>query len=115
MGTNKGLYQLSKKAGGWEYEHILEPHNGFTEISNKKIIAIAKDESDNLWLSSVYAGALYFGVKSADIFAIQNERAGEPSVLTSHVVWSFAETEPNKIWIGTENGLNHYDFTTKKV
>ena len=114
MGTNKGLYQLSKKAGGWEYEHILEPHNGFTEISNKKIIAIAKDESDNLWLSSVYAGALYFGVKSADIFAIQNERAGEPSVLTSHVVWSFAETEPNKIWIGTENGLNHYDFTTKK-
>ncbi|MEC9060946.1 MAG: diguanylate cyclase, partial [Pseudomonadota bacterium] len=113
MGTNKGLYQLSKKASGWEYEHILEPHNGFTEISDKKIAAIAKDESGNLWLSSVYAGALYFGIKSADIFAIQNERSDEEKTLTSHVVWALAETEPNKLWIGTENGLNHYDFATK--
>jgi len=113
MGTNKGLYQLAETDGGWRYEHILEPHNGFTEISNKKITAIAKDESDNLWLSSVYAGALYFGVKSADIFAIQNKRAGESGVLTSHVVWALADTQPNKIWIGTENGLNHYDFATK--
>ena len=113
MGTNKGLYQLVQTANGWQHEHILEPNNGLTEISNKKITAIAKDEADNLWMSSVYAGALYFGVKSADIFAIQNERAGEDSTLTSHVVWTFAETEPNKLWIGTENGLNHYDFTTK--
>ena len=113
MGTNKGLYQLSKKASGWEYEHILEPHNGFTEISDKKIAAIAKDESGNLWLSSVYAGALYLGIKSADIFAIQNERSDEEKTLTSHVVWALAETEPNKLWIGTENGLNHYDFATK--
>lgn len=112
MGTNKGLYQLVQTANGWEHEHILEPNNGFTEISNKKITAIAKDEAGNLWMSSVYAGALYFGVKSADIFAIQNERTGEESTLTSHVVWTFAETEPNKIWIGTENGLNHYDFAT---
>ena len=113
MGTNKGLYQLAQTANGWRSEHILEPNNGFTEISNKKITAIAKDEADNLWMSSVYAGALYFGVKSADIFAIQNERTGENRTLTSHVVWTFAETEPNKIWIGTENGLNHYDFATK--
>ncbi|WP_394224359.1 EAL domain-containing protein [Alteromonas gracilis] len=112
MGTNKGLFQLTKTADRWQYEHILEPHNGFTEISDKKITAIAKDESDNLWLSSVYAGALYFGVKSADIFTIQNDRADGSSSLTSHVVWAFAETEPNKLWVGTENGLNHYDFTT---
>lgn len=112
MGTNKGLYQLVETSTGWENEHILEPNNGFTEISNKKITAIAKDEADNLWMSSVYAGALYFGVKSAEIFAIQNERAAVKSALTSHVVWTFAETEPNKLWIGTENGLNHYNFTT---
>lgn len=112
MGTNKGLYQLVQTSNGWQNEHILEPNNGFTEISNKKITAIAKDELDNLWMSSVYAGALYFGVKSADIFVIQNERSASESVLTNHVVWTFAETKPNKIWIGTSNGLNHYDFTT---
>ena len=116
MGTNKGLYQLTWSANdGWQYEHILEPNNGLTEISNKKIAAIAKDESDNLWLSSVYAGALYFGTKSANIFAIQNERSVGNDVLTSHVIWAFAETEPNKLWLGTENGLNHYDFLAKSA
>lgn len=113
MGTNKGLYELNKTASGWQYEHILEPHNGSTEISNKKISAIAKDESGNLWLSSVYAGALYFGTKSADIFAIQNTRTGSGDTLTSHVIWALGETQPNELWLGTENGLNRYNLTTK--
>lgn len=112
MGTNRGLFSLTKTANGWESEHILEPHNGSTAISDKKITAIAKDETGNIWLSSIYAGALYFGVKSADIFTIQNERFGREQSLTSHVTWAFAETEPNKLWIGTSNGLNHYDFDT---
>ncbi|WP_338517838.1 ligand-binding sensor domain-containing protein [Alteromonas gracilis] len=112
LGTNRGLFSLTKTAAGWEHEHILEPHNGTTAISDKKITAIAKDETGNIWLSSIYAGALYFGVKSADIFTIQNERFGKEQSLTSHVTWAFAETEPNKLWIGTSNGLNHYDFST---
>ena len=114
MGTNKGLYELNKTASGWQYEHILEPHNGSTEISNKKISAIAKDESGNLWLSSVYAGALYFGTKSADIFSIQNTRTGSGDVLTSHVIWALAETQPNELWLGTENGLNRYNLTSRE-
>lgn len=112
IGTNQGLYSLSKQANGWVSEHILEPHNGATEISDKKVTAIAKDETGNLWLSSIYAGALHFGVKSADIFTIQNQRNGAEQSLTSHVVWAFAETEPGKLWIGTSNGLNHYNFAT---
>lgn len=61
---------MSKKVGGWEYEYILELYNGFIEILNKKIIVIVKDEFDNFWLSLVYVGVLYFGVKSVDIFVI---------------------------------------------
>ena len=114
LGTNRGLYSLTKTASGWEQDHILEPHNGSTSISDKKITSIAKDETGNIWLSSIYAGALYFGVKSADIFTIQNERHAKEQLLTSHVTWAFAETEPNKLWIGTSNGLNHYDFATGK-
>ncbi|BFT30031.1 hypothetical protein D210916BOD24_12070 [Alteromonas sp. D210916BOD_24] len=112
LGTNQGLFSLSKKQNGWEHEHILEPHNGATTISDKRVTAIAQDETGNLWLSTIYAGALYFGVKSADVFTIQNARNGNENLLTSHVVWAFAETQPNKLWIGTSNGLNHYDFTT---
>lgn len=112
VGTNKGLYMLSDSATGWMHEHILEPHNGFTEVSDKKITAIERDEANNLWLSSVYAGALYFGVKSADIYAIQNQRSGKEQALSSSVVWAFAETDPGKVWIGTSNGINNYDFAT---
>tara|TARA_Y100000296_G_scaffold33156_1_gene38382 strand:+ start:1380 stop:5558 length:4179 start_codon:yes stop_codon:yes gene_type:complete len=113
LGTNKGLYLLTEQKDGWESEYILAPHNGFTELADKKIADIEKDESGNLWLSSEYAGALYFGVKSADIFLIQNERFTDKKALTTHVVWSFEESPEGKLWIGTSNGLNHYDLNTK--
>ena len=113
MGTNKGLFEVHfDDDKGWVNEHILEPHNGRTELSNKKIVAIAQDLMGNLWLSSVYGGALYFGVKSAEIYVIQNSTNTQESPLSDGVVWSLAQTEPDSLWIGTENGLNHFNLNT---
>ena len=115
MGTNKGLFNLHLDEGkGWVNEHILEPHNGRTELSNKKIVAIKQDFMGNLWLSSVYGGALYFGVKSAEIYVIQNSSNNKEPPLSDGVVWSFAQTEPDSLWIGTENGLNQFNLNTAK-
>jgi len=115
LGSNKGLYELSLGRDGWKAEHIFVPHNGRTELSNKKISAIVTDNIGNLWLSSVYGGALYFSVRSADIFAIQgNDKRGEP-LLSDNMVWSLSQTDNDGLWIGTENGLNLYDFSRGEV
>ena len=113
MGTNKGLFELKRTQGKWVYEHILQPNNGRSELSDKKISAIAKTERGNLWLSTVFAGALHFGIQSSDIYTIQNERRSGVDRLSDNVVWSFAETSPGQLWIGTANGMSRYDFATK--
>ncbi|NDV90648.1 EAL domain-containing protein [Alteromonas sp. 345S023] len=114
LGTNKGLYELALTEEGWENQHILEPHNGRTELSDKKIRSIAADDMGNLWLSSVYAGALYFGVKSIDIYAIQSRYNSAEKVLSDNTVWALAQRDKNSLWIGTENGLNHYNFSARQ-
>ena len=113
MGTNKGLFELKNVQGTWVSEHILQPNNGRSELSDKKISAIAKTERGNLWLSTVFAGALHFGIQSSDIYTIQNERRAGIDRLSDNVVWSFAETSPGQLWIGTANGMSNYDFATK--
>ena len=113
FGTNEGLFELQLSQNKWVSEHILEPHNGRTELSNKRILDIETDYSGNLWLSSVYAGALYFGVKSAEIYAIQNNRNDKSTALSDSVVWSLAQTDKDVLWIGTENGLNRFNLNTR--
>lgn len=112
LGTNRGLYELSKKEGRWTYEHILEPNNGRSALSDKKIAAIATTSDGNLWLSSIFGGALHFVVQSSEIYTIQNERQAKTDKLSDNVVWALAETTPGKLWIGTANGLTHHDLST---
>ncbi|WP_420933102.1 EAL domain-containing protein [Alteromonas sp. A081] len=113
MGTNKGLFELKKTQDRWVNEHILQPNNGRSELSDKKISAIAQTEKGNLWLATVFAGALHFGIQSSDIYTIQNERKSGEDRLSDNVVWSFAQSSDGKLWIGTANGMSQYDFTTK--
>lgn len=115
LGTNKGLYSLTYDGDGWQSEHVLEPHNGRSELSNKRIRTLATDKTGNLWLGSIYGGALYFGVKSAEIETIQNTRFGDNKLLSDGVIWSLAQTDEDSLWIGTENGLNRYYFETKST
>ncbi len=115
IGTNKGLFSLSKHQDSWVSEHILEPHNGRSELSNKRIRTLATDQLGNLWLGSIYGGALYFGVKSAEIETIQNSRFADNQLLTDGVIWSLAQTDEDSLWIGTENGLNRYYFESKNT
>lgn len=115
LGTNKGLFELERVNGVWEHEHILQPHNGRTELSDKRLVDIEQDNMGNLWLSSVYAGALYFGVKSADIDTIQNYSNGNSDELSDGVVWSLAQSDADSLWIGTENGLNQFDLNSRNI
>ncbi|GGW89775.1 EAL domain-containing protein [Alteromonas halophila] len=114
LGTNKGLVQLEQGTDGeWQDVHILEPNNGRTTLSNKTIYALEADALGNLWLSSVYGGALYFGVKSALIEMVQRSRTDRASSLSNEVVYSTHQSDPETLWVGTENGLNRYNLSEK--
>ncbi|RDV24462.1 EAL domain-containing protein [Alteromonas aestuariivivens] len=111
LATNVGLMKLTPaNDGSWQTRHILEPHNGDTKLSRTSVLTIAQDDEENLWLGTIYGGALYWSPKSVAITSIQNSRVDKQPRLSNGSVWSFYQSEPDKLWIGTENGLTHYDF-----
>ncbi len=116
VGTSKGLYRLTlSEPDDWQMEHILEPNNGRAPLSDKRIYSIESDALGNLWLSSVYGGALYFGVKSASVQTLQHARLPGTPGLSNEIVLSTFQSDDGMLWIGTENGLNRYNLATDKV
>ncbi|MEW9796584.1 EAL domain-containing protein [Alteromonas sp. CYL-A6] len=115
VGTNKGLFELRQENAGWVAEHIIEPHNGVMELSNKKIGSIEPDSLGNLWLGTEYGGALYFGTKSAEIETLQNTRLADTASLSHSSVFSIRQTNEDTLWIGTENGINRHDIHTHQT
>ncbi|MCU7555832.1 EAL domain-containing protein [Alteromonas sp. ASW11-19] len=112
LGTSDGLFQLSRQEGGWQAEHILEPSNGFTELSKKHIKTLTKDDNGNLWLGSEYGGALYFQPQGVSLETLQNRRYQASPLLSNNTVWALHQSDSDTLWIGTDNGLNRYQFST---
>lgn len=108
LGTDKGLYKLTRFNHLWQYEHVLYPTTGIVELADKTIRTLLPDEQGNLWLGSVYGGLLFWYAQSLGIETVQNTIRTENRLLTDNTVWSFYQEDADTLWIGTENGLTKY-------
>ena len=43
----------------------------------------------------------------------KTNRNDKSTALSDSVVWSLAQTDKDVLWIGTENGLNRFNLTTR--
>lgn len=113
VGTDLGLFKLD--TSNKEEVFVLEPNNGSEELSRKDIQEIIFDKAGNLWFGTIYGGALYWSPTSLKFTSIYNSRfADQYKPLSHNTIWSFYQSEPNKLWVGTDNGLNHLDLKTFK-
>lgn len=84
---------------------------------NNPIRAIYYDEEQTLWIGTKGGGILRIKNYSPEIntptsfdrISISN------STLTDNTVYCFAPGSTNKLWIGTENGLNYYSYQDKQL
>lgn len=114
LGSDNGLNRLTLDENSqWQTDYILEPHNGRTQLSKKDIHAVAIDKDHNLWLGTVYGGALYWSPRSLDITYILNNRFDKQPLLSNSTIWSFHQSDDDTLWIGTDNGLNRYSLSTE--
>ncbi|QJR82921.1 EAL domain-containing protein [Alteromonas pelagimontana] len=109
LGTDIGLMSLKQnEQGQWESAHVLEPNNGKDELAKKDIKAVTVDKTNNLWLGSSYGGALYWSANSLSIFTVQNNYRRQDDVLSNNTIWSIYQSDPQTLWLGTDNGLTKY-------
>ncbi len=112
LGTNKGLFSLTKTNKQWETVHELTPDYGDTILPRKRVRTIARDNDSNIWLGTEYGGALYYMPSTANVTTIQNRRSDNALTLSNAIVWSLHQDDDNALWIGTDNGLNRYDLAS---
>lgn len=84
---------------------------------NNPVRTVYYDEEQTLWIGTKGGGILRIrnyspetnAAASFDRISISN------STLTDNTVYCFAPGSANRLWIGTENGLNYYSYQTKQL
>lgn len=84
---------------------------------NNPVRTVYYDEEQTLWIGTKGGGILRIrnyspetnAAASFDRISISN------SALTDNTVYCFAPGSANRLWIGTENGLNYYSYQNKQL
>lgn len=84
---------------------------------NNPVRTVYYDEEQTLWIGTKGGGILRIrnyspetnAAASFDRISISN------STLTDNTVYCFAPGSANRLWIGTENGLNYYSYQNKQL
>lgn len=85
--------------------------NNKNSLSSNLVRAIVIDKNQNLWIGTSYGGLNFFDTKSY-IFKIF-KRNGNNSIASGEVNCLLINKQ-NKLFIGTEEGINIYDITQQK-
>ncbi|WJG09254.1 EAL domain-containing protein [Aliiglaciecola sp. LCG003] len=112
LGTEDGLY--SYDLASQQLQHFFRPSDSRYYLSSDNISAMQLDKRGNLWLGSQFEGALYWSTKSVK-FENVRQRPDEENQLSSNSVTSFAQFDDEGLWVGTQNGLNYYDFAEHEI
>lgn len=109
IGTNDGLYSFHPS--GDQLQHMFQLTDSRYYITDNNVISFIGDRAGNLWLGTRYDGALYWTPDSTRFTNLIN-LSGAERILSNTYISSFWESPDQQLWIGTENGLTHYDLTT---
>ena len=84
---------------------------------NNPVRTVYYDEEQTLWMGTKGGGILRIRNYSPETnAAVSFDRISiSNSTLTDNTVYCFAPGSANRLWIGTENGLNYYSYQNKQL
>ena len=84
---------------------------------NNPVRTVYYDEEQTLWIGTKGGGILRIRNYSPETnAAVSFDRISiSNSTLTDNTVYCFASGSANRLWIGTENGLNYYSYQNKQL
>jgi ligand-binding sensor domain-containing protein len=89
----------------------IEPSGGAAGLHASDITGVFIDRSQCLWVCTFGHGVNYCDLNEKLFFTIQPEE-GQKNSLTGNIVKSILDENGERLWIGTNKGLNCYDYKT---
>jgi len=114
LGSHLGLSVIDTKTDSTEF--LFSYNQFFDHMSNNIVTSVMKDKQGKFWLGSNSSG-IYKWDPKLSLISNYRYKQGNVKSLTDNVVWFITElsSAPDKLWIGTENGLNLLDTREEKV
>jgi ligand-binding sensor domain-containing protein/signal transduction histidine kinase len=107
---NGALSKLNKGRGN--FEHIF-PSGDSTSLTSASVSVMYEDSKDNFWIGTWSDGLFLFDPKTKKFKNYKPENNDGES-LSCTEVFEIYEDKRGNLWIGTGNGLNCFNYTTKK-
>ncbi|MDY7396041.1 response regulator [Aureibaculum sp. 2210JD6-5] len=113
VGFGRGLFKLNEDKQGLSGSHFLD-HEYFsknnTVNSNNNIRRIKPDFNGNLWIVSTTGFLIKYDILRNKYISFQNKDNLKDISFTTLLV-----DNPYNIWLGSTNGIHHYNVKTNKV
>jgi diguanylate cyclase (GGDEF)-like protein/PAS domain S-box-containing protein len=114
VASNEGLHviDIAKQSG----EFLFGVSDYFENISNDRIISLAKDNSGVFWLGSDSNG-VYLWDPSRELIKNYRYQGDDENSLSDNAVWAVQESNNNEdlLWVGTSNGFNLIDHQENSI
>ncbi|MEI6948137.1 two-component regulator propeller domain-containing protein [Paraflavisolibacter sp. H34] len=110
VGSEEGLYLYRPQTRSCE--QVLAPGGETPAARRNSVLALAEDQKGNLWVGT--RDGIRLLRAGARTFIDYTPADGAPNALSSNHIYALA-TEGNRIWLGTEEGLNILDTQTGAV
>jgi ligand-binding sensor domain-containing protein/signal transduction histidine kinase len=104
----------------WQGVYRMDPfHKQIPHYDvGSKVTNLLQDKAGKLWLGSDNLGIANQGLICYDADRVNKKRFAQDTSdltsLSSNIVYSMFEDSRGTVWIGTQNGLSHYDRRTQK-
>jgi ligand-binding sensor domain-containing protein len=113
---DKGVFVLDKNTGRIVKSFVPDDKNP-ASLSSKRIDVFYQDSRGNIWLGD--RGDNQFGLyrlnEREDGFTHYLPVSGDSSSISSNEISFIAEDGKQRLWIGTDGGLNLYDYDQKQL
>ena len=107
LATQTGLYELGGETSSGQLN--LRFTDSDLPVFDNSIHHITVDDDNNLWLGTRFNGLFQFRQETRRFTTIA-QGMGEFPQLSNNQVWALAEDISERLWVGTQNGLNLIDW-----
>lgn len=99
------------------FHHIYYRSEGLDNINTNEIKSIAEDKTGNIWVATRNDGLFKITIKSNNLYAASYKqyihKENKPKSLSSDNTLTLFFDSKETLWVGTENGLNKFDFNSE--
>jgi ligand-binding sensor domain-containing protein len=98
-----GLCYFNRATG--QFLNFIHDEKNVNSLSDDRVISLVLDHQGLLWIGTYLGGLCTYNPKTKSFRRYTDH---DRSKLTDNVIWALLEDDQNRIWVGTNRGLNLY-------